>query len=96
MGHLTILADIHVKPDHLDFMLDALNKLIKTSVEEKGCLKYAMHQDNNDPCHLFFYETWETRELWLQHMNTARMEAHKQKTAGVVESEVISEMTLIS
>ncbi|NDR56261.1 putative quinol monooxygenase [Aliiruegeria sabulilitoris] len=95
MSKLTIIADIKANPDKVDLVKAALLKLIEPTRAEEGCINYDLHQDNENPAHFFFYENWETRELWQAHMNSAHLKAHKLATEGCIEATVVSEMTVI-
>ncbi|SDJ78119.1 putative quinol monooxygenase [Aliiruegeria lutimaris] len=95
MSKLTIIADIKANPDKVDLVKAALLKLIEPTRAEEGCINYDLHQDNDDPAHFFFYENWETRDLWLSHMNSDHLKAHQVATEGCIEAIVVSEMTVI-
>lgn len=96
MPMLTIVASITAKPGKVEFVKDELLKLIEVTCAEKGCLKYDLHQDNNNPAHFIFYENWENRELWRAHMEAPHLKAYLDATEGSVDSFQISEMEKIS
>lgn len=93
MPNLTIVADIHAKPDQADLVRSELLKLVPTTRAEAGCLRYDLHQDNEDPAHFLFYETWESRELWQAHMNAPHLVASMKAAEGAVASISVWEMT---
>ena len=93
MSKLTIVANIYAKPDQIDLVKSELQKLIPPTLAEAGCLNYDLHQDNEDPAHFLFFENWESRELWLAHMEQPHIEAYKAATDGAVESFTLHEMT---
>ncbi len=95
MAKLTIIANIHAKPDHIDLVKAELEKLIPITRQEKGCVKYDLHQDNDDPAHFLFYETWDSRELWQIHMEAPHLAAYLKATDGAVETFTIHEMSQI-
>ena len=68
MSKLTIVANIHANPDKVDLVKTELEKLIPTTRAETGCIQYDLHQDNTDPAHFMFFEIWESRDLWQEHM----------------------------
>ena len=90
---LTIVANIHTKEGKEDFVKAELLKLIDVTRKEAGCLQYELHSDNEDPKHFTFYETWENRELWQQHMNAPHLTAYVEATDGAVETFTVNEMT---
>ena len=95
MPKLTIVAHIHAHPDKIDLVRTELDKLIPPTRQEAGCLQYDLHQDNDEPAHFLFYENWESRELWQDHINAPHLKAFAKATEGAVVERVIREMTLI-
>ena len=93
MSKLTIVANIYAHPDQLELVKAELKKLIPTTLAEQGCLQYDRHQDNDTPTHFMFYENWESRELWQDHMNAPHLAAYAQATEGAVTEVVINEMS---
>lgn len=95
MSKLTIIAHIHANADQVDLVKAELQKMISPVLAEEGCLNYDLHQDNEDPAHFFFYENWESRELWLRHMEAEPLKAFKATTEGALEKVVLHEMTMV-
>jgi quinol monooxygenase YgiN len=96
MSQLTILANIHAKPDQIDLLRAELEKLVPITRAEAGCIQYDLRQHNDNPAHFMFFENWESRELWQTHMNAPHLVAYMQATDGAVEEFVLNEMTHIS
>lgn len=96
MPKLTIVANIHAKPDQVDLVRAELEKLVPITRVEKGCIQYDLHQDNENPAHFLFYENWESRELWQTHMNAPHLSAYMEATDGAVAEFTLNEMTHIS
>lgn len=90
---LTIVARVEANPARIDFVKAELLKLIKPTRNEKGCLQYDLHQDNENPAVFIFYENWESREIWQEHMNNDHLAEYLRVTEGSVASFIISEMT---
>ena len=95
MSKLTIVANIHANPDKIDLVKGELEKLIPTTKTENGCIQYDLHQDNSDPAHFMFFEIWESRDLWQEHMKAPHLAAYLQATEGAVANFVVNEMTLV-
>ena len=95
MSKLTIVAHIYAESDKVDFVKDALVKLIAITRAEEGCIQYDLHQDNENLAHFLFYENWESRELWQSHMNAPHMAAYMAATAGAIAEFTLDEMTHI-
>jgi len=92
---LTIVARIKARPEQARLLKSELLKLIDITRAEKGCLQYDLHQDNADPSLFMFYEHWESRELWQEHMSAPHLQNYGAATAGAVEDFTLNEMTLI-
>lgn len=90
---LTIVANIHANPDKIELVKAELEKLISITLSEAGCVGYDLHQDNENPAHFMFYENWESRELWQNHMNQPHLAAYMKATDGAVAEFSINEMT---
>ncbi len=96
MSKLTITGNVKVKPEHVDFVKEELIKLIPITRAEDGCIQYDLHQDNEDPTYFMFYENWESRELWQEHMNNDHLKAYMEATDGMVEKFWLHELTHIA
>ena len=92
---LTIVARILAKDEKRNLVKSELLKLIPITKAEAGCVNYDLHQDNENPNLFLFHETWESRELWQQHMNNAHLAEYMKATDGAVEEFRLNEMTLI-
>ncbi|MGI9488501.1 MAG: putative quinol monooxygenase [Geminicoccaceae bacterium] len=95
MANLTIVANIHARPDKDDLIKAELLKLIPITRAEAGCIQYDLHQDNENPAHFLFHEKWESRELWQTHMNAPHLAAYMAATDGAIEAFSLNEMTTI-
>ena len=93
MTQLTIIATIKASASKVDLVKAELEKLIPITRSEAGCLQYDLHCNNEDPAHFVFYENWESRELWQEHMNAPHLAAYVKATDGAVEEFVVLEMT---
>mgnify|MGYP003635899208 FL=1 len=96
MTQLTILANIHAKPGQIDRVKAELLKLVPITRAEAGCIQYDLHQDNDDPAHFTFCESWESRALWQTHMSAPHLAAYMAATDGAVAEFILSEMTQIA
>lgn len=96
MSQLTIIAHIKAKADQVALVKMELYKLIDPTRREEGCINYYLHQDNDNPAHFLFYETWASRDLWQQHMNSRHLADYLMATEGAVEEVTIQEMTKLS
>ncbi len=93
---LTILAQITAAPGKEGLLRSELEKLVPVTRAEAGCLQYDLHADNENPGFFLFYENWESRELWQDHMKAPHLAAFRQATEGAVANLVLNEMTKIA
>lgn len=94
MSQLTIVANIFAKDDQIEPVKTALVALIAPTRSELGCINYDLHQDNTNPAHFMFYENWQSRELWLQHMDSEHLAQFKQATKDALADFTVNEMTV--
>ena len=95
MPKLTIIANIHAHPDQIGLVKAELEKLVPVTLPERGCLQYELHQDNEDPAHFLFFESWVSREMWQTHMSSPHIAAYMQATEGAVAEFTLNEMTQV-
>ena len=96
MAKLTIVANITANANNIEMVKAELLKLIKITRAEAGCINYDLHQDNDNPAHFLFYENWESRELWQDHMGNQHLLDYLAATEGAVEEFVINEMATLA
>ena len=93
---LTILAQITAAPGKEQLVRRELEKLVDITRAEAGCEQYDLHQDNENPGLFAFYENWQSRDLWQQHMNAPHLAAYMAATEGAVTNFVLNEMSKIA
>ncbi len=90
---LTIVARIEANADSVELVKSELIKLIEPTRNESGCIQYDLHQDNDNPAVFLFFENWENREIWQQHMHSPHIVDYLKAVEGAVASFTVSEMT---
>ena len=96
MPTLTIVANIIANEDQIELVRSELEKLVPITRAEDGCRQYDLHQDNENPAHFLFYENWDSRELWQQHMQAKHLQDYMAATDGAVAEFTLNEMTHIT
>lgn len=96
MSKLTIVARIEANKDKIEFVKSELLKLMDPTRNDKGCLQYDLHQDNENPAVFMFYEKWESREIWQEHMKNQHLAEYMKAVDGSVESFIVNEMSVIA
>lgn len=95
MSKLTLVASITAKEGKIEELKSTLLALIAPTKAEVGCINYHFHQNNENPAHFLFYENWETRELWQDHMETPHIKGFMAAADELVENVAIKELTEI-
>lgn len=93
---LTIIAQIVAAPGKMQHVSTELQKLVAPTRAEAGCIQYDLHQDNEDPAVFVFFEIWESRALWQDHMNSEHIRAYGEATSGAISHFALNEMTHIA
>lgn len=93
---LTIVAKLTAIAGQEEFIAKQLQNLVEPTRSEQGCLQYDLHQSNVDPTIFLFFELWETRELWQDHMNSAHIKANGVATKGKIDNVELHEMSQIA
>ncbi|MGZ9898858.1 putative quinol monooxygenase [Shewanella gaetbuli] len=96
MTKLTIIANIIAHEDSIELVKSELVKLIDVTRAEEGCINYDLHQDNDNPAHFTFYENWQSRKLWQNHMQNQHLAEYMTATQGHVASFTLNEMAQIA
>lgn len=96
MTQLTIVAHTFARPNRIGLVKAELERMVAITRVEEGCIRYDLHQDNANPAHFVLYETWESRQSWLDHMGAAHLVAYRQVTDGSIADFTLSEMNRIA
>jgi quinol monooxygenase YgiN len=95
-NHFVIVASIRARAGKEDALKKELLAMVPPTRAESGCIRYDLHQDTRDPAEFLFYEIWESRAVWLVHMETPHLQAFRGKAGDLVDGEIrIWEMTQI-
>ena len=93
---LTIIAMPTVEQSRLDEIKSAMLELVQDTLKEEGCIRYELHQNNEEPHRFVFIESWQNREMWQKHMNGAAIQQFNQKIAGGIKGFELYELSQIS
>ncbi len=92
---LTLVASTTAKSDKIDLVKAKLVKLLDITRAEAGCLRYDLHQQNENPTPFLFFENWESRDLWQAHMKARHRQDYLAATKGAVAELTLNETTQI-
>lgn len=85
MSELTIIAIQTIKPEFEAEYKCEVEKVIKGSRQEAGCLSYHFNADINQPYVYVFTETWASKEAIDLHNQTPHFLAFKQFLDGKLD-----------
>jgi quinol monooxygenase YgiN len=86
MKPLTIIAKLKAKNGCEEQLGQVLRSLIEPTRAEKGCINYDLHRSHEDPGLFIFYENWESRSLWEEHMKSPHLMDFSEKQGALTES----------
>ena len=83
--YFTIVARVQAKDGCEAAVATELHKLLEPSRRDKGCIDYDMHVSLESPGLFIFFENWETKVHWEDHMETEHLQAWRESSVGLVE-----------
>jgi len=86
MNKLTVVAKIKAKTGNAEKLLQELIQLVEPSRRDAGCVNYDLHHSTEDPNLFLFYENWDSKQLWEQHMETEHLQVFKERARDLIES----------
>lgn len=96
MQKVVLIATLVLKDGNNEGVLEALMALHKaTHQEDKGCLQYDVHKDNESENTYVFVETWESEALLAEHMEKAHFATYKTFMGDKVERLSLQKLTKI-
>ncbi|OUR91954.1 hypothetical protein A9Q87_09135 [Flavobacteriales bacterium 34_180_T64] len=92
---LTIIASVIVKEEFLQDTKLRMLDLVEQSKQEKGCLKYTLHQDNKNSDTFLFIENWQSKTLWEKHLESLHVQSFVKETENSIVEFSVQEMSQI-
>ena len=68
--NITVLARFLAKKECIDDVKEALKELVPPTIAEPGCIKYDLHQENDNPQAFFLYENWQSDAYLDAHLKS--------------------------
>jgi quinol monooxygenase YgiN len=90
---LTIIAQVRAHPGKGDELLLAQRELAAGVVKEPGCLRYELHVSNEQQDRTIFVESWESYDLWQDHMKAPALAQFRAKAGHLVAETILDQMT---
>ena len=73
MSEIVVVVSLQASEGKGDEIAKAFADAIPPTHAEEGCLKYALHRDNNDPDHFVHIERWRSQDDLDVHMKTPHL-----------------------
>jgi len=64
---IKVVARNFAQPDKLNEIIELYKELVELTRKEKGCIKYELYQDENNPAVLTMIEEWESKKALEDH-----------------------------
>lgn len=90
---LTIIAQVQAHPGKEAELLAAQRELVAGVVKEPGCIRYELHVSNEKQGRVIFVESWESYDLWQDHMKAPALAAFRAKAGHLVAETILDQMT---
>ena len=71
---IIVLARLRAKQDQLQEAKQQCMKLVEPTRHEPGCISYDLHQRQDDPSQLMFYEQWTSKGDLDAHMQKPHLQ----------------------
>ncbi|MDL2308379.1 antibiotic biosynthesis monooxygenase [Bacteroidales bacterium OttesenSCG-928-B11] len=82
-----------VKPEYREAYLRLFNECQQATLQENGCLEYALYQSFNNENDFLLFERWASKETHFQHTQTGHFKKMIDATVGFFEkSELIGSL----
>jgi len=65
-----VVAEKIIQTENLDAFMKLNAEMIAETRKENGCILYAFHQNEDDPTHFSYIETWASRADLEAHFNS--------------------------
>lgn len=65
-----VVAEKYIDEKNLEDFMILANEMIELTRKEDGCIEYVLFQDEKDPRHFSYIETWDSREQLEKHFNS--------------------------
>lgn len=75
MADLTVVAVLVAQPGKEDLVRDALVALVPPTLQEEGCMAYALSESASQPGTFVTVETWRAQADLEAHMGTPHVQA---------------------
>jgi len=85
MEKIAVVATLNAKAGKEAALKEALLALVAPSRADEGCIRYELHQDQENDGTFVFLERWESRAALEAHLDRPHLADFKRKAPGLLE-----------
>lgn len=93
MEHIVITAVLKPKEGLQGQLLSELKKVQAASREEAGCIKYDLHQSEDQT--FVLYEVWKDEEALEHHIQSAHYQEYRNNIADLVSTREVYKLEIM-
>jgi (4S)-4-hydroxy-5-phosphonooxypentane-2,3-dione isomerase len=88
-----VTVEFTVKPQHREAFMQAMAANAHASLaREKGCTQFDVCTSEQDPCHVFLYEIYQSKEDFQAHLATPHFAEFNQNTGMWIDKKLVQTM----
>lgn len=80
---LHVIAHIRARSEHIDAVREVLQGYVAPTRAEAGCFVYDLYQDQADPAHFTFVESWLDAAALEAHSRSPHITAGRERLRGL-------------
>ena len=92
---LTVIATITAEAGKEEALKPHLIGLVEPTRAEDGCIRYELHQDNENPTLFTFNEMWESQAHLAAHANSEHVAAYRIASKGMAAGFEMRKLTQV-
>jgi quinol monooxygenase YgiN len=96
MKILTCVAKITAIEKHKKTVLSELSKIVIPTQNERGCINYDLHVDNENDTIFIFHENWESEKDLEAHKKSSHIKECFSVIGEMLDSVEISKLTKVT
>ena len=81
---LVVVALVQAQPGREAALVKAQSELVTVVRDLPGCLSYELHESNEQPGKVMFFERWLDRASWERHMGGPHMDAFRANAGPLI------------
>ena len=85
MEKIAVVATMKSKPGKEENLKQALLALVSPSRADAGCIRYELHQDQENDGTFVFLEQWESRAALDAHLARPHLDDFRAKAPGLLD-----------